>query len=90
MAGWRAGQVKAGSERGEVIEEPRPEGQPSPICIQGKGRNIHTAGGWMNKQQTADGTVPFNSFLIDRQLNMLSGTLSCTEGFTTLLKAYLY
>lgn len=38
------GEVKAG-RRGELIEEPRPEGRPSPICIQGKSMNIER---WMN------------------------------------------
>lgn len=63
--------MKAGRGRGEVIEEPRPEGQPSPICIQGKSMNIHNAERWMSKQQTYDGTVPFKLFSKDRQLNML-------------------
>lgn len=35
-----------GRRRGEVIEELRPEGQPSPICIQGKSTNIER---WMNR-----------------------------------------
>lgn len=49
MKEWINGRLEGCRGRGEVIEEPRPEGQPSPICIQGKSMNIHTVQRWMNE-----------------------------------------
>lgn len=37
--GWRKGRGE-GRRRGGVIEEPRPEGRPRPICIRGENLNI--------------------------------------------------
>lgn len=68
MDGWWKGRGE-GRRRGEVIEEPRPERQPSPICLQGKSMNIER---WMNRRFVCVGQKGSNSV---NQTSTASGQL---------------